>query len=193
MASFELAYQRTNAFEGSGLSDHKSDLGGLTYAGIARKKNPQWTGWGLIDSILDRGAFDPLPHEHKQLRTIHAQFFRDTFWSPLHLSSLNSQAFADEVYDTAVNCGPGRAVEWFQKSLNVANRRGKLWADIAVDDDLGPATVGAANRAADSEDRAWLVLKCMEAFQAYHYVTLAMSTVSQEDNMLGWFRHRIQH
>ena len=31
------------------LHEVPGDTGGMTYAGIARNKNPQWNGWALVD------------------------------------------------------------------------------------------------------------------------------------------------
>ena len=50
MADFNLAFEKMIADEGGYvLHTIPGDTGGMTYAGIARNKNPNWPGWNLID------------------------------------------------------------------------------------------------------------------------------------------------
>ena len=46
MAQFEPAFEQMMQDEGGYvLHEVPGDTGGMTYAGIARNKNPQWPGW----------------------------------------------------------------------------------------------------------------------------------------------------
>lgn len=45
-------------------------------------------------------------------------YVRD-FWNPLHLSELESQALATEVFDTAVNCGVGTSANMLIRLVNI--------------------------------------------------------------------------
>ena len=50
MAQFEPAFEQMIRDEGGYvLHEVPGDTGGMTYAGIARNKNPQWNGWALVD------------------------------------------------------------------------------------------------------------------------------------------------
>ena len=59
MASFKAQYNELIKREGnyhSGVIGGKVDKGGETYRGIARKYNPDWAGWKIIDSLKSKGA-----------------------------------------------------------------------------------------------------------------------------------------
>lgn len=56
MANFDEAYKRTNGFEGGYVND-KSDLGGETYKGVARKIHKNWAGWAIVDSYKGKSGF----------------------------------------------------------------------------------------------------------------------------------------
>ncbi len=194
MADFETAYHATNALEAMVLSNVPTDRGGMTYGGIARKMAPgsTWDGWQIIDRVLGRGAgFAPNPGETKLLEFQHRAFFQTEFWAKGSFAVLSDQALANKLYDAYVNCGPA-AIEWLQCALNLANRRGKLWPDLRVDGDLGPATTAAAETACKSAQRKWLVMQLIETQQERRYFELALHDESQEENLLGWYRNRIQ-
>jgi len=52
------------------LHEVPGDTGGMTYAGIARNKNPQWPGWALVDKKEFGGSLTPMVRE----------FYRTEFW-----------------------------------------------------------------------------------------------------------------
>lgn len=193
MADFDLAYARTNGYEGHGLSDVPSDRGGETYAGISRVMHPKWEGWAVIDKY-DRRArgWQPTAADQALLDRLHAAFFRGEFWLRVGGNLLPDQDVANEVYDSAVNCGVGRAAEWLQIALNVSNRRGKRWPDVVIDRQIGQNTVDAVRKATSDPLHRWLVLQVLETCQRWHYTQLAMADPTQEDNLLGWFRLRVQ-
>lgn len=195
MASFDPAYDATNAREKMVLSDVATDRGKMTYGGIARGRKPgeYWSGWDHIDAITARGPrkFSPTPAELAVINDMHRDFFREYFWNDLNASLIPDQVIANKVYDVAVNCSRVRAATWLQKGLNVSNRRGKLWPDIKEDGAVGPATCGAIAAACRIPDRKWLVLQTIETQQEDHYFRLAETDPSQEENLLGWYRHRI--
>lgn len=195
MADFAPAYGLTNAREGMVLSNVATDRGGMTYGGIARERQPggRWLGWQLVDRILARGAFAPTPAEQTLLADEHRKFFEQYFWNDLRGGNIPDQAIAEKMYDAAVNCSRLSAVRWLQAALNVANNRGRLWADIRVDGQIGPSTVEAIADACKTPVRRWLVLQVIETQQEDHYFQLALRDESQEANLLGWYRHRILH
>ena len=150
MADFGPAYAAPNAREGMVLSDVPTDRGGMTYGGIARNRQPgaRWEGWTLIDTLVARKPFRPSADELDRLATLHRAFFKQYFWDDLNASLVPDQAIAEKLYDVAVNCSRLRAVSWLQSALNVSNNRARLWPDIKVDGQLGPATAGVIRQAA---------------------------------------------
>lgn len=105
--------------------------------------------------------------------------------------ALLSESLAEEVVDTSVNCGPGRAGEFLQRALNVLNREGSIYSDIAVDGAIGPATVAAARAYLVHRDASVLV-KALNCLQGAFYISLAEARQSDETNLYGWLVHRVK-
>ena len=100
---------------------------------------------------------------------------------------------ADEVIDTAVNCGPGVATTLLQRALNAFNRQGKLYMDITVDGVCGPGTVKTLNAYALSrKDPGFkILLRALNALQGERYIDLAERRPKDEEFVFGWFSHRV--
>ena len=102
MADFNPAFERMIHDEGGyQLTDIAGDRGGQTYAGIARKMNPDWTGWSLVDR-REFGA---------SLTAMVRDFYRAKFWTPIRGDEINEQAIAESIFNFAVNTGVGPAVK----------------------------------------------------------------------------------
>lgn len=120
MADFEAAFSATMRREGGYvLHNVQGDRGGQTYAGIARKPNPQWPGWAYID----RGDIPPT--------ALVRQFYRAGYWDAIRGDEL-PDAIAATLYDFAVNAGPRVAVKLAQ-----------IVAGVEPDGTIGPRTVAA--------------------------------------------------
>lgn len=101
----------------------------------------------------------------------------------------HSMPTAEELFDSGVNAGPGRAARWFQESLNLLNNDGRDWPDIAEDGSIGPATLSAyaaLRRRRGDRDACVLLIRLMDAKQAQHYASLRM-----ERFVTGWVLNRI--
>lgn len=109
--------------------------------------------------------------------------------------ALIDEKVAEELIDTGVNAGQDRAAKWFQMALNGLNDRERDYKDIAVDGDLGPASMGAfrAFKKRRGVDATHIMLAALDAFQGYHYLTLAKDNSKFETFLNGWLRHRIRN
>jgi lysozyme family protein len=124
--SFEDAFSATMRREG-GYKLHKveGDTGGLTYAGIARNKNPQWVGW----QYFDRNETPPT--------SLVRDFYFTGYWLPIKGDQLRFD-IAASIFDFAVNTSaPGRPV--------VAVKLAQVVAGVEADGVVGPRTVAALN------------------------------------------------
>jgi lysozyme family protein len=101
------------------------DLGGQTYAGIARNPNPQWAGWELID----KGETPP--------KEMVRSFYKANFWDKVCGDELPA-GIDYLVYDFAVNAGVGRAVKTLQSAVGTN-----------PDGVIGPATIAAVKSSTD--------------------------------------------
>ena len=103
MADFIPAFEKMLHDEGGyQLTDIPGDRGGQTYAGIARKPNPDWAGWQHIDR-KDFGSATPLVRE----------FYKTNFWDRIRGDDLTDQAIAETIFNFAVNTGIGVAAKLF--------------------------------------------------------------------------------
>lgn len=104
------------------LSTLKHDTGGQTYAGISREKQPQWSGWALID------AGDTTSDALKQMVQT---FYYGRFWVRPNFEVL-PQPIGLLAFDFAVNSGDVTAVKKLQLCIGFSGDQ--------VDGRLGAAT-----------------------------------------------------
>ena len=128
MADFLQAHKLTMKIEG-GYSNDKDDKGGRTYKGIASASAPKWQGWPIIEAIIQRVGEDADKinvdaEKNETLQALVLKFYKTEYWDSLCLDQLSDQRVADELYDTGVNMGTGRASLFFQRVLNTINRNG---------------------------------------------------------------------
>lgn len=138
MADFGKWFGAAMGWEG-GYSDHPSDRGGETYAGVTRKNFPTWAGWPLIDAEKRRNG-GRLPQNHKivsaALDAAVRELAKRVFWDFFRADQIKSQAVAEIIVDWG----------WASGSLTAAKRIQTL-AGAVADGKFGDATVRAINRA----------------------------------------------
>ena len=130
MANFLPAFEQMIRDEGGYvLHDVEGDTGGMTYAGIARNKNPQWDGWALIDR-KDFGGATPLVRE----------FYKREFWDKMRGDEIASQEVASSIFNFGVNAGMSMAVKIAQIVVNAT-----------PDGGIGAKTVEKLNQVTDGQ------------------------------------------
>ena len=131
MANFEHAFEQMIKDEGGYvLHEIPGDTGGVTYAGIARNKNPQWSGWALVDKKEFGGS----------LTTMVRDFYRAEFWGKMRGDELTNQDVANTIFNFGVNAGMGMAVKLAQ-----------LVVGATPDGGIGPKTVERLNQITDGQ------------------------------------------
>lgn len=183
MANFQTAYAITREFEG-GYSNHKNDTGGETYKGIARNPNPKWKGWAIIDDLRHAANFPANLNTHAGLQALVQSFYKAEYWDTMNLDLVKNQAIANELFDTGVNMGIGRAGIFLQRVLNVANKGQSLYPDLKLDGNVGKVTVSALNSHPDPS----VILKGLNALQGAQYITICENNPSQEVFFNGWMK-----
>ena len=181
MADFKQAYNITMAHEG-GYANDKADTGGETWKGIARNKNPKWSGWTVVDEYRGKSGFPDNLNSAPGLQELVLLFYKKEFWDPLNLDSVNDQPIANEMFDTGVNMGQGIAATFLQRAINIANRAGKDYADIKVDGAIGGKTVEVLNASADQK----LILKLLNILQGSRYISICENNPTQERFLRSW-------
>ena len=181
MADFKVAYDITMKIEG-GYANNPSDSGGETWKGIARKKNPNWAGWSVVDEFKSKPGFPANLKDAAGLQEIVLLFYKKQYWDTLNLDKINNQNIANEMFDTGVNMGQAMAGSFLQRALNIANINGKNYPDLSVDGVIGNKTVDVLNNQADQK----LVLKLLNILQGSRYVSICESNPSQEIFLRSW-------
>jgi len=163
-----------------GYSDHPSDKGGPTR-------------WGITEQVARaygyRGAMSELPRD--TARAIYVE----RYWTSPGFDQVakRSPALAEELLDTGVNMNPAVASKFLQRALNVLNRRGRDYPDIAADGVLGKMTLFALDGliARRGNDALVVLLRMLNSQQGVRYIELAEANPSQEDFEFGWQLNRV--
>lgn len=121
--NFDAAFNFLMQLEG-GFRLHQvaGDSGGMTYAGIARNKHPEWKGWEYIDE----GENPPLE--------LVKGFYLDNYWEPCKCPRLIHHCHAQSLFCCAVNMGVKKAVLLAQAA-----------AGAKPDGVIGPKTIEKIN------------------------------------------------
>ena len=166
MASFDKAFQRTLIYEG-GYNNDPIDWGSETYKGIARKSNPTWAGWAILDNLKkDIKNFPKNLDSDSSLQSHVKSLYKTNYWDVNKLDLVNDQDVANEAFDTGVNMGVSVAGRYIQEALNLLNRNQQSYADLKVDGVVGNITIGILN----SHPNPKAVLKTINGLQFIKYI-----------------------
>jgi len=170
--------------EGSKFTNNKNDAGGPTKYGVTWRTLARYRRTPVA-------AEDVAALTESEARAIYYDEYviRPGFGNVIPLSS----AIAEEIVDTGVNCGVQRAAEWLQRSLNALNRRGRDYADIKVDGNVGPATASALKtflklRGLPGEI---VLLRALNSLQGEFYISLSERRQTDEEFVYGWLSNRV--
>jgi lysozyme family protein len=163
-----------------GYSNHPADRGGATR-------------WGVTEAVARahgwRGDMRDYP------RSEAAAVYRRLYWLRPGFDRVAEHAprVAAELFDTGVNMGPAVAAGFLQRALNALNRGAADYPDIAVDRQVGEATLRAlrsflARRGREGET---VLLKALEALQGERYLRLAEERPANEAFLYGWLAGRV--
>lgn len=177
--SFDAAFQRVVGVEGD-FSDDPADSGGATRFGITEE---------VARANGYTGPMKSLPFSTAKA------IYRSQYWDALRLESVSLVApeIAEELFDTAVNCGIGVAGRFLQRSLNVLNAGGTKFADLNVDGVVGPVTVARLKSYLDWRKREGetVMLTALNSLQGERYIALAEARPKDERFVYGWLLNRV--
>jgi len=169
MANFEIAKNETLLKEGK-YSNRPEDAGGETKYGITiRVAREEGYEGAMIDFPIELAD----------------RIYKKLYWDKLKLDLVSSQPIANELFDTAVNCGAMTASIFLQRVLNVLNREARDWEDIKVDGIVGAKTIGTLEIA--SRKREKNILLFLNVLQGARYIELATTSSRHDElNINGW-------
>ena len=167
MAQFEPAFEQMIKDEGGYvLHEVEGDTGGMTYAGIARNKNPQWSGWPLVDRKEFGGSLTSMVRD----------FYRNEFWGKMRGDEISNQEVANTIFNFGVNAGMGMAVKLAQ-----------LVIGATPDGGIGPKTVERLNQITDGQrfKEQYALAKIAR------YAEICNKNRTQSKFLLGWINRTL--
>lgn len=170
MAIFEQAFKVILGYEGE-YSDDEGDRGGKTKYGITETV-ARLSGY--------HGDMKELPLETAR------NIYKIGYWDSIDLDLVTDQKIAEELFDVAVNMGPGTAVFLVQEALNLLNRNGQSWPDIKQDGIMGPETIKVLNQVITTDRDA--LVKVINGLQFMTYVYITRKNPTQEKFFRGWIK-----
>lgn len=176
--SFQNALAATLKAEGK-YSNDPADSGGPTKYGITQ---------AVARRFGYAGQMQEYPQEEAE------RVYKLQYWDTLQLDEVDaiSEDIAQELFDTGVNMGIGRAGMFLQRSLNVLNREQADYPDLTVDGIVGPATIQSlrsfiARRKAQGE---LVLMRALDGLQRATYIEIAERNKTQESFVFGWLLQR---
>lgn len=160
-----------------GYTDDPDDSGGETRFGVTV---------AVARRAGYRGEMRKLPYE------IACEVYRKKYWGKLHLDDVSDARVAHELFDTAVNCGPGAAGRFLQRTLNLFSVNGKRYRRVKVDGKVGPATIRTLRRAL--KVKAYypaIIWKALNCLQGGKYESACIKDPRKAKYAPGWYRTRV--
>ncbi len=104
-----------------------------------------------------------------------------------------SALIAEELIDTGVNMGVSIPGPWLQRILNALNQEGKLFPDLVVDGQIGPATIMAlrtflGKRGYEGEA---VIARALNCLQGARYLEITEKRPANEAFFFGWMQKRV--
>lgn len=163
-----------------GYTNNAADLGGPTI-------------WGITERVARKNGFtaNMQTMSREIAKTIYLrEYVQAPGFDRVH--AVNA-AIGGELIDTGINCGQPTAAMMLQRALNAFNQQGKLYADIPVDGDCGPATVNSlkaylAKRGAQAEI---VMMRALNGLQTERYIDISEKRSANETFTFGWISNRV--
>lgn len=121
MAKLDSVFEKLILKEGGYVND-PDDAGGETYLGISRKNNPKWNGWKVIDEVKSKYGTKNITSRLKQNTDLTEKaklLYKTSYWDVMELDDISNQEIANQMFDTAVNCGVSTAIRLAQQVIGM--------------------------------------------------------------------------
>lgn len=164
-----------------GYVNHPSDHGHATKFGITE---------AVARSNGYQGNMQDLP------LSVAKSIYKQKYWLEPQFDQINviSPAIAEELLDTAINCGVNFTKPLLQRALNLLNKQGKEgWPNLVVDGQYGPLTLQALatylNRRNKEGEK--VLMRILNIMQGQHYIEITENNPRYEDFFYGWILNRV--
>jgi len=175
MADFQVALKELLSIEG-GYANNSSDAGGETVFGIARKFNPTWLGWSLVEAVKAQHQnlvdLNAALLADTQVQLALTSFYKSKFWN---FDKVASQLVANKMFEMEVNFGTGTAVKILQQGLV------RLGHSLTIDGSLGSSTLALLTNENEPD-----TLHALRAYSALYRVHRVLAEPNQMEFIEGW-------
>ena len=179
MADFDHAFEKVLRNEGGFVNDSR-DPGGKTNLGVTQDTLKSMQMAGLVPELEGK-------HVEDLTREDAALVYRRGYWDVVQGGHIPSSAVATEVFDTAVNASPVRAVKFLQEALNALAGTG-----LAEDGAMGPRTMAALKGYLDRRNiNEGILVKALNGLQFGFYWSLVKSRPALRVFLEGWINMRV--
>lgn len=175
MADFNTAFDVTMKAEGGYVND-PDDPGGETYKGIARSRNPKWSGWTNIDLLKNTSNFPKNLENDADLQQKIRDLYEANYWDKIRGDHIVDQDIAESIFDFAVNAGPRTSAKLAQMTVNAK-----------ADGVIGPATLEKINA---DDKRAFLAVFALAKIG--RYVNICENRRESRKYFFGWVRRTLE-
>ena len=121
MANFKEAFDKVVFNEGGYVND-PDDAGGETYMGISSKAHPNAIIWKHIDKITAKyktaKTITKYLKQNEELTNEIEAIYKSDYWSRFNLDKEKSQRLANQIFDSAVNCGVSATLKRINRVKN---------------------------------------------------------------------------
>lgn len=167
--------QHTIALESDQFTNNPLDKGGPTKFGVTQATYNAAGYAGSVENCTYAQA---------------VQIYTSTFWTKPGFDMVDTvdSTLSTRLFDWGVTSGPSTSSKALQRVLNVLNRNGTDYPDIAVDGIVGTGTIGALQRLYTQRgiDGARVCRGMVQSLQSVFYIQVAENNPSQEAFEFGW-------
>lgn len=152
------------------------------------------TCWGITEAVARKsgyaGDMRALPRGFAEAIYMQQYVIAPGFDKVLAVSP----AIGEELVDTGVNMGVSHPGPWLQRILNALNQQAKLFPDLVVDGQLGPATISAlkAVLAKRGKDGETVIMRALNCLQGARYLEITEAREKNEAFYFGWLLNRVE-
>lgn len=163
-----------------GYVDNPKDRGGPTNWGITMREARNYGYHGDMKDLPRTLAFEILLN----------RYYMEPGFNKVGKYSVQ---LAEVLTDAGVLCGQATAAKWFQRTLNVLNREGKLYPDVTVDGLIGSRTIAALAEFVDArgQEGQTILIRAINCLLGYHFISISESRPANEEFTYGWLLHRV--
>lgn len=152
------------------------------------------TKFGITEAVARVSGFKG--HMQDLPLSVAKEIYRKQYWISPRFDQVNliSNAVAEVLLDTGVNCGTGFAKPLLQRALNLLNNQDKGgWPDLVIDGIYGPVTLNVLKTfmAKRGEKGEKVLIRVLNIIQGQRYIEICERNPTQEQFFYGWINNRI--